>query len=477
MTSFFSLRRRKRTIFHDMELDYPSIFEHLAIFGGSGSGKSSFLLVAAIAAFRLGGERLGCLWAAVKSEEKEAFFRVMKEAGALDRVIHLVPGSFAYNFLAWELMRKGGSYATAMELLVDMNRLTLRNGGGEGSDQFWENLFKMLGESAILLCWLARREKVTIEDVYNLVVSVPSSFDQAASEKFREQSFCWQMIEQAGRNLQSESERREYQQATNFVWKELVSLGSKAKGAAQSNLVSLLRMFLRSPIYESVCCQTNSFTPEMALSGHCVLMDAPVKVYGPVGVMLQNLIVGQTTTVGLQRHNPDYDTIIMRDEAPELIGSPHTEISNLALARSARISFWTLCQSIPNLQVAFGNHAESGMLAYLTNHAIRVVLSTGCVKTAQFFSQFYGEVIEQMVSVSERQPEQEFNLLNTMLGDDGLSFSCSSQYRPRISPSDIFSLRRGGKVNRLCVDFLHSQAGRTYGPNASPVKFVTFKQI
>ena len=95
----------------------------------------------------------------------------------------------------------------------------------------------------------------------------------------------------------------------------------------------------------------------------------------------------------------------------------------------------------------------------------------------KYFSEAWGDSLQEFVSVSESKEEEPLDLLNMLTGNDRLLFSVSTQLTPRCPVDAFHSLRRGGKANRLCVDFFLTQAGRTYGPDHSPYKLVTFKQV
>ena len=469
----FLRRKRKRDSLDELDMQITDLLSHLIAIGGTGSGKTSTMIKILIDVFRRGGTDIGCLWAGVKPDEIENFLKVMKHANALDQVIVLTPGEFTYNPLAFEL--EVGSPNSATELFMNLNKL-LNKASRDGDESFWVNLFEKMCRFAIIICWLAKRTP-TIEDVYNLIVGSPSSFEQAASENFRG-SFCFQMLQQAEANIKNDSERRLYSQAATFFMSEAVGLGSKARGAAISQTSAVFSPFLQSPIYETCVCEKSTFTPEMAINGYRVMMNAPILSCGIGGTLLQSLLTTQVTEHALRRRTPTHTTLVVRDELQMLIGDATKEAMNLSVARSQRLGFISGVQSLPTLQAAMGgNNAEQELHSLLANYSSKIILSNGCARTNSYFSDAWGTSLQEFVSVSENKQEEELDLLNMLIGNDRLLFTVSTQLTPRCPPESFLALRRGGPANKKLVDFYLTRAGRTYGPDGSPFKLVTFKQV
>lgn len=473
----FSFFRRRRDSLDLLGMSLDDVCSHVFAIGGTGSGKTSVLRILLIDILLRGGTSVGGLFAAVKPDEFSNVRRIIEDGNALSRLVHLKAGSFTYNFLAYELTRPNGSPRTATNLLQDLNKLLNRSSSDAG-ESFWANLFAKMCEYAITICFLAKGDKVTIEDVYRFIVESPSSYQHASSEKAKGSSFCIEMLRLAESNIANEQERRLYRQAATFFLSEALQLGEKARGAAMSQVSAVLSPFLQSPLYETVCCDESSFSPLMAINGKCVAMDFPVMSFGDGGRFIQTLITAQVTEAALSRPKPTHMTLIVRDELQMITRESSKEVADLSTARSQKLAFISGCQSIPTLQSAMGgNQAEQDLHSVFSNYSTKLVLSTACSRTALYFSQAWGAYRDQFVSVSESKEEEELDLLNMLTGNDRLLFSVSEQMVPRCPPEAFLRLRRGGSVNRLLVDAFLAQAGRTYGRDGSPFKLVTFKQI
>ncbi|RCS46476.1 hypothetical protein DTL42_16090 [Bremerella cremea] len=458
-------------------ISLEDVCSHIFAIGGTGSGKTSVLKILLRDILRRGGPNIGCLWCCVKPDEAANACRVIELAGAQDRLLILVPGEFTYNFLSFELTRQNGSPTTATQLLQDLNN-QLSQSKGEHQDSFWANLYAMLLTCCITIAWLSKREKVTIEDVYRVMLSLPAAFAQVASTEFQSSSYAFQLLQLAENGIRNAGEMRQYKQSASFLLSEFIQIGSKARGAAISEGSAVLVPFLNSPMYETVCAEHSTFSPEMALDGACVVLAAPIMSHGPAGMLLQSIVTTQLSEAALRRLNPQTTTIVVRDELQMLINNPAKEAMIQSVSRSQRLAFVSGCQSLPTLQSAMGgNQAEQELHSVFANYSTKLILSNHCARTNDYFSQSWGQHREDFVSVSETKEEEKFDLLNFLMGNDRFLFSVSEQMAPRCPPERFLSLRRGGPHNKLLVDFFLSQAGRTYGPQGDPFTLKTLRQI
>ncbi len=451
--------------------DLMALCSHLFLIGGSGSGKTSALKIIMAEILDRG---VGCVWGCVKSDEAENAISVINSTCMKDCLLHLVPGKFCFNFLSYELSREGGTADSAARMLKRLNDQLMRTSGKQ-SESFWENLFYQFLHYSIAVCYFAYGDRITIEHVYQMINSTPSSRERAKSDAFQN-SECFKILEAAEKRIDNAGDQRLYQLAVNFLLDGQLELGSKARSSAVSQCNALLSPFLLSPMYETVCGES-TFTPDMPLEGYCVVLDAPVLTHQQAGILFQSLISLMVIEEALRRSNPERITAIVRDEYQMLISDPEFEAMALSVARSHGLAFIAATQNIPLLHSAMGGDAagEQQMLALLANHNTQLVLANRCSVTNSHFSQAFGSHREQFISVNESEPEDAKDLYGLIFGSDNYRFSTSEQLVPRLTPDDFLSLRRGGKTHRYLVDAFLTQGGRTYG-DGCPFKLVSFSQ-
>ena len=465
-------KRKRQTALSMLGLDdLMALCSHIFLIGGSGSGKTSALKIIMAEIINRG---VGCVWGCVKSDEAENAISVINSTFMRNRLLHLVPGQFCFNFLSYELSRRGGTADSAARLLKRLNDQLMRTSGKQ-SESFWENLFYQFLHFSIVVCHFAFREKVTIEHVFKLINSTPSSKERAKSEAFLATD-CFQYIKLAEEHIENKHQQRLYELAATFLLDGQLELGSKARSAAVSQCNALLSPFLLSPMYETVCGES-TFTPQMPLAGYCVVLDAPVLTYQQTGMLFQSLISMMVIEEALRNSHPERITAIVRDEYQMLLSDPEFEAMALSVARSHGLAFIAATQNIPLLHSAMGGDAaaEQQMLALLANHNTQLVLANRCSVTNNHFSQAFGTYREQFVSINETEPEEAADFFSLVFGNDPYRFSTNEQLVPRVNPDDFLRLRRGGKSHRYLVDAFLTQGGRIFD-DGCPFQLVTFSQ-
>ena len=470
MFGFF--RRRQPTM---RKLGIPSLASlcsHFLALGSSGSGKTSVIKLLMQDVFDLGAS---CVWGCAKSDEAQNAIDVISKSKMKQHLLHLVPGKFRFNFLAYELQRRGGSPATAARLLQRLNDQLRRTTGGS-SESFWENFFADFLHFSIVIAWLANREKVTLEHIYQLINSAPPSVEQAKSPAFLS-SDCYVMMRQAENNVKNSGEKRLLKLAVEFFLAKQLSMGSKARSAAVTQCCAILTPFLLSPFYETVCCEKSTFTPDMPLQGWCAVLDFPILVYQQGGMLFQSLIIQMVMEAALRRDNPEQVTVLVRDEIQTLIGDPAFEAMVQAVARSHGLAFVSATQNLPLLQTSMGNeaNAEQNMLAFVANYNTKLALSNTCAETLSYFCDSMGNHREQFISINESQRKEDLDFWSCVFGAERFTFSTSEQLVPRLTPDQFLSLRRGGKSNGYLVEGFLSQGGRVFS-NGFPFDLVSFSQ-
>ena len=388
-----------------------------------------------------------------------------------DRYQRLVPGNpdFTFNFAQYELTRTGGSPATLARLLKRLNDMLTRS--KQRSESFWENLFFDFTLHGGAIAWLAKRDiqgnsvedRVTVEDILDVIVTSPLSQQHAASADFKKTP-CWRMLKQAQQNVRNASEARWFDQAGKFWLRRQVLLGSKARGAAVQQCSSTLSPFLLEPLRSTVCAKKSTFTPDLPLKQRCFVVDAPISVHGVGGLLISNLIYMMVAEEASRVTNPQHYTAIFRDELGQLIADPEFDMNFQSTCRSQKVCCVSSVQSLPQLQSALGGDAqsESYMKGLLANYVSRFLLANNCPETNQFWSDSLGEHRDQFVSTSEQQPHEAQDFLEATFGTRRFSYSTSEQLTHILPPSRFQTLSRGGPDFGYCVSAYYTVGGRTF---------------
>ena len=158
--------------------------EGVAIFGGSGGGKSSGSGHTINQAF-LRAQMGGVVFCA-KSDEARMWQEYARQAGRSDDIIFFSPEeAWCFNFINNELQRKsrgGGDSEVIVKLLTTIAGVTKRdsaNGGGQGDAKFWEESSNLLLRKVVDLVAMGKGH-ITIGDMYDVLDSAPNRSNSLA---------------------------------------------------------------------------------------------------------------------------------------------------------------------------------------------------------------------------------------------------------------------------------------------------------
>lgn len=454
--------------------------------GTTGSGKTSLLrkLMQALINHphhrRYRGPIRGVsgLWCCVKNDEAANAIDVLGQTVMHDRILRLVPGNgFTFNFVSYELnVKKGGNPASLARLLQKLAKQVNNAGdGGGNNEEFWSALYFDYLHAAIWIAWLAHRDKVTLENIHDVIASSPSSVEQVNSEAFRATA-CWQMLQLADKNVQGDAEDRALFKAGEFILFRQSMLGDATRGAGMQMCSSVLGSFLIEPLYSTVVAEESSFTPDMPLADYWCILDAPILVHKQGGTLFQSLITLMVQEAALTRSNPDTICAIVRDEIQYLIADIEHESMVQSVCRSSLLAHISAAQNIPLMEAAAGNGHRGEMLvrAWLANNRVRFAMANVCDRTNSLFSDLMGEFKDQFFNISEGHKEPD-DFLGSMLGIKPLQFSMQQSLYKRLPPEKFLTLRRGGPEFNFLIDAYLMIGGHTFS-GGLPFKKVTFSQ-
>ncbi len=258
------------------------------IWGSTGSGKSTGSLAAITRSFLRAG--FGGIFLTAKPEDRDVYLRYCRQEKRLGDVVLFGPQHpHAYNFVDAELSRTdggGGIVENLTTLLATILELNERKGGdGREDGGYWRKATLQLSHEAISLLVLAKG-KVTIPDLYRLVVSAPTSVEQLRSDEWRRGSFCWECLAEADARPKNARQQADFELTTSFFMVEWVGLSEKTRSVILSSFSGMVHALNRGIARDLLSART-TVTPEMTQEGAIILLDMPVKVYGEVGRLVQ----------------------------------------------------------------------------------------------------------------------------------------------------------------------------------------------
>ncbi|MFO0906862.1 MAG: hypothetical protein U0794_00620 [Isosphaeraceae bacterium] len=327
------------------------LLESVAVFGRTGSGKSSGpgrALAQAVA--KLPGS--GGLILVSKPEDLNDWTSIFRQQGRSSDLLVLGPGSpRRCNLLDFE--QQSGSDSMALVDFLVVTGESLSEGGGGENAKFWDLSRRKLLWCAIepiRLAW----GSVTIPAIQEFILTAPQDNSQISKvpggdgrsplDVFR-QGYHFRTMIAAGQKAKSPAENHDFSLCSGYWGEEFLRLDSKVKTSILADTGNLLHTYNTGMVREMVS-TTTTVSPSDMERGKWVLLDFPVDRYQDSGRIIMSGWKLVTQRHILRRHAGPGDNVIVihADEAQEVVSS--FDAAFLAKCRSHRGCMIYLTQSI-----------------------------------------------------------------------------------------------------------------------------------
>ena len=440
-------------------LTFADIFQSIFVAGMPGSGKTSGPRDTFLRQYFRHG--FGMCALTVKPEEKEEICAIAEEEGRGGDIACISPTEKRfYDFMDAEAKRGKGSETETLVSLLSL-LVEIAQGQQKSSDSYWVGGQRQLTRNAVCLLQCAEEQPCTVEKIYRLVISAPNSTKQLNNKEYREDSYCFKVLEKAAANVDrvlkegnAETHHRDFDICLMYWTKEFPNLAEKTRSILVSMLSTTTDLFMRGSLKTIFSSQEGKqpCSPELAREQRkIIIMDTSIKVYEDVGKMANSLYA--TLFMKAMERKPLKQTgvgvALVMDEFQHFL----TDYLYLFLqtSRSAGVSVCALTQSINNLITAYGDNGETKAYNLLALFGQKLACKNTCVKTNAYFSELIGQDWDDQYSSSVN------------LGDDDehLSSSVSSVRRYKVEPITFTDLMSGGVENNLLVEAI-AHNGRTW---------------
>lgn len=448
------------------------------IWGSTGSGKSTGSLAAICRAYLRAG--YGGLFLTAKPDDRRTYERYCRETNRSRDLIVFGPDQpWRFNALDAELRRcdaGAGLTENIVALLTTLLEVSERNSGDGGREDsgYWKNTNRQLLRNTVDLLRMAK-DRLSVPELYRLVVSAPTSFEQVRSAEWKAGSFCFQCLAEADVQIKQPERRADLELVSAFFLCEWPQLSEKTRSVILSTFTSMLDVLNRGVIRELLS-GTTSVTPEMAQEGKLILIDLPLKLFGEVGLFVQVLWKFCFQRAMERRDitaNPR-PVFIVADESHLLAVSSDQTFQTTA--RSSRTAVVYATQSISNYLAALGgDRAEPQTHSLLGNLQTQVFHQQADVRTNEYAAQLIGRTRQFLSNANTSYQGGEW--LDSLFGlrSSQSSAGMSETYEWEVQPSAFSQLRTGGPP-QWEVDSIVYQGGRRFSATGRPWMPVTFVQ-
>jgi len=417
-------------------------------------------------------------------DERANWERFCRETGRLDDlVIFDASCRWRFNPIDYEATRKGrggGLTENIVHLLMTLLDTAGRNnarGDGREDAAYWRNSCKQLLRNIVDLAILANG-RVTVPELYQLVLSAPSSPQMVRSDDWRKSSYCFKALTAADKKPKTKSQESDFTLVADYVLVEYPCLNEKTRSIIVSTFTGLIDCLHRG-ILRDLFCADSTITPEAIEAGKIVLIDLPVKEYGQVGLFANMLwkLSFQKTIERRDMNGSPRSTFLWADEGHHFL---HQEDSLFqSTCRSSRVASVLITQNIPNLDVALGGgdtgRAEAESL--LANFGTLIFHCNTCQRTNEFAAGLIGRTLQTFANGSMSNQAGDWPMTALGLGSSGqTSGGFSEAYEYEVQPSVFTLLRTGGPLNRWEADAVVIKSGEKFRKSGRIYLPVTFRQ-
>lgn len=378
-------------------------YEGIQIFGGTGSGKSS----GSAKAIALGMLHAGwgglCLCA--KPGEADLWSSYIQEAGRTAHFIRPQPGSdWKINFPDYELHRPDGggretfNLVALMEVLMDATSQAQGPQAGGNGEAFWILSRRELLANAIEPL-VAATGRFRLEDLMRMVTSAPRSRDEAYSDEWKANSFCYRTLRasfEAPRG--SPLARHELQAAADYWFSTFASLDGKTRSNIVATLTSAISPFLRGVLHDSFSTHT-TLIPEMTHEGAVIVWDFPIKTLGPAAVVAAQLMKYQWQKAAERRPVGPHTrpVFLFADECQFFLSEYDAEFQSTA--RSSRAATVYISQNLPTYYRALkGRDPKHSADSLLGNFQTKIFHANTDPTTNNFAAELIGKSLQDRAS-------------------------------------------------------------------------------
>jgi hypothetical protein len=455
------------------------------ITGATGSGKTTGSGQAIARAFLRAG--FGGLVLTTKPDERALWERYCREAGREgDLKVFNDRGSLRFNFLDYEATRSGEG-AGLTENLVNVFSTVLEvadrgSSGGQGREDegYWRRAARQLIRNAVELLTLSHR-RISVPDLYRVVISAPTSTAQKRSTDWQAQSLCFQCLKQADQQQKSPREQSDLEVVADYFLLEFCELSDKTRSVVVSTFTSMADVLMRGLLRELFCNDTN-ITPEAVTEGAIILVDLPVKTFGEIGTFAQVLwkYAFQRSIERRDLARSPRPVFLWADEAQNFITSYDMQFQTTC--RSSLVATAYLTQNISNVHAALGGQEKGRTEAasLFANLNTKVFHANGDPVTNEWAASLIGRSRQFMSNGNSTRSSDggwPFALGIEALTDPGsTSAGFSEVFEFDVQPARFTQLRTGGPANAWAVDGLLFQNGRRFSASGKTWLSVSFDQ-
>lgn len=447
-------------------LTLRDVLEGIAIFGGTGSGKTSGSGLALARAYLRAG--MGGIVCCAKPDEASRWVRLAKANGrGGDVIVFDHTGSQRFNFLdyAQVTFASGGFETNLVQLLArvaEAARAQSRQASDNGENAFFKDAATQLVANALPLL-SAVYGTIRLKQLYQFVTSAPINREQAGDPAWQMNSFCAHTLARAAHLAENGDMRAEraFEEHADYWLYEFSALGDRTRGSIVTTLTSSLYPFLSGKLQELFCTDTTFAPAEFTREGAIIILALPTRSFGPAGAVAQQIVklLWQMALEAERTSERTRPVFCWADEAQFFMNSHDTE--HLSVCRQSRVANVFITQDLPTYYVQLGD--ESAAKALVAKFQTRIFHANTDMETNRYAAEIVGKTTHY--NTTDNWSDGRNSGIGGNVGEEAGGWSGGSglnrgrsrglsSYRDLILPPEFFGnqLRNGGREHALRCD-------------------------
>jgi len=457
---------------HDDPFTVRDLLRSIAIFGATGSGKTSGSgkwLAEAIVTHRRSSGLILC----AKPEDEAMWRRIFANADRKSDLLIFEPGgALRFNFLSY-VVKSGGDTRQITKCITSIGE-TLRSSDASGREdsQFWEREQERMLYNAVEVVKQATG-RVTAPDLQNFITTAAGSPSEISTPVWQGKFHC-RCMKAAYEKEKSPTEQHDYELAQDYWLGEIPNMADRTKSSILVGVLGILHVFNTGVVRELASDETNVTPDDMLKKCRWVLVNMPPAQWGDAGSFINAgwKFLTEWRVLRRQAEPSDHVHVIWCDEAQQFVNS--FDAHYLAQSRSHLGCVCFLTQSLHSYYAALpGTAGRHQADALLSNLNLRIVHALGDAESASWASGLIGKELRTFIGGSMAPQE---DLFDTLVGRSRFTGSFSQHYEDVLQPNVFMNgLRTGGPANRFVVDAIVIKSGEPFA-NGKNFMWTSFSQ-
>jgi hypothetical protein len=320
---------------------------------------------------------------------------------------------------------------------------------------------------------------IGVPQLYRALISAPKSREQARSQEWQRESFCYACLAQGEKQPKSSRQAEDFDVVADYWLRIFPEWADRTRSIVESSFLSMIDTMNRGVLKELFCRETN-LTPEAVEDGKIIVVDLPLKEFGDVGryaaALWKYCFQGSIERRDMELNQRP--VFLWQDEGQNFVLS--SDMMFQSTCRSCKVSTVVLTQNISSFYAAIGSNGETGKAqvdSLFANLCTKFCHSNGDSVTNEWNASSIGQTKQLMLNASSSfNNALDTRALLAGSGNSSCSGGVSESITFEVPPKRFSELRTPSPDNGWAADAIVFRHGRRFRASGRMWMQVTFDQ-